>query len=239
MSFTKVLHNDTYDAISPFRPELSAEGKNVIVTGGGTGIGKAIAKSFAQAKAASVSILGRREDRLITASKEISEVVIGNTRVLYRVTDLMDRPNVDDSFKSIVNEVGRIHILVSNAGVLGERGSVADFDLDKILNIFDLNLRAPLNAVQAFLPVAAESPVVISISTASLHIPPMPGAVAYTASKLASLKAFEHLAFENPGLHVVQLHPGVVRTEINEGIPGMDKDKRKWFTLIQRSRYRY
>lgn len=51
MSFTKTYHNKPYDLISPSRPELSASGKNVVITGGGTGVGKSIALSFAQAGA--------------------------------------------------------------------------------------------------------------------------------------------------------------------------------------------
>ena len=67
VSFTKTYHNKPYDDISPTRPELSAAGKNVVVTGGGTGIGKAIATAFTQAGAKSVAILGRRLDKLEAA----------------------------------------------------------------------------------------------------------------------------------------------------------------------------
>lgn len=61
-SFTKIFHHEPYDEISPSRPDLSVKGKSVIITGGGTGIGKAIAKAYAQAGASSIAIIGRRGD---------------------------------------------------------------------------------------------------------------------------------------------------------------------------------
>ncbi|KEF54563.1 uncharacterized protein A1O9_09005 [Exophiala aquamarina CBS 119918] len=224
-SFTKISHNKPYDTISPLRPELSSKGKNVIVTGGGTGIGKAIAMAFAQSGAASVSIFGRREDRLISTSKEITGAVTGNTRVLYRVTDLVDSSSTQASFKSIAAEVGKLDILVSNAGVLGEIGHVTSVNVENVMKAYNLNVRSAFNAVQAFVPLAGNDPVIISTSTAAIHIAPIPMAVAYTASKMAVYKTFEYLAAENPELHIVQIQPGVVATEINQGMPDVDRDR--------------
>ncbi len=107
VSFTKSWHKTPYPAISPARPELKASGKNVVVTGGGTGIGRAIAIAFAQAGAASVSILGRREDRLrsgVAAIKSSSDS--RNTKALYEVADWTKRADVDEALANIVREVG-------------------------------------------------------------------------------------------------------------------------------------
>ncbi|KAI1044134.1 hypothetical protein LB505_010555 [Fusarium chuoi] len=73
VSFTKTWHNKPYPSIDPTRPELSAAGKFVAITGGGTGIGRSIAIAFAQAGASTVAILGRRLDRLEIAAAEIAE----------------------------------------------------------------------------------------------------------------------------------------------------------------------
>ncbi|KAE9582536.1 hypothetical protein CGMCC3_g1463 [Colletotrichum fructicola] len=71
MPLTKTYHYKANDLISPSRLELSAAGKNVVITGGGTGIGKSIALCFAKAGASSVCIIGRRLDRFEIAVAEI------------------------------------------------------------------------------------------------------------------------------------------------------------------------
>ncbi|GKU08960.1 unnamed protein product, partial [Fusarium langsethiae] len=72
VSFTKAWHSKPYSSIDPSRPEISAAGKFIAITGGGTGIGKSIAIAFAQAGASTIAILGRRLDRLETAANEIA-----------------------------------------------------------------------------------------------------------------------------------------------------------------------
>jgi NAD(P)-dependent dehydrogenase (short-subunit alcohol dehydrogenase family) len=72
VSFTETYHNKPYAAINPKRPEISAKGKFVIITGGATGIGKAIAVAFAQVDADIIAILGRLFDRLELTASEIS-----------------------------------------------------------------------------------------------------------------------------------------------------------------------
>ena len=96
VSFTNTWHNTGYEAISPFRPELSMKGKTVVVTGAGTGIGKAVARAFVQAGAASVAILGRREDRLKSAISDIREAISADSPALlsYEVVDLTNRDRV-------------------------------------------------------------------------------------------------------------------------------------------------
>lgn len=211
--FTKVVHHEGYDRISPLRPELSARGKNVIVTGGGTGIGKSIAANFVLAGAKSVSILGRREQRLKTALEEIR----GNadTSLLYRIADLTKRHDVSQALQSIVAEVGKIDILVSNAASLPELGPIAGYDAAKFMRAFELNVVSTFHAVQEFLPVAAADPTIINISTCLAHMAPMPGAGGYNISKAANLKMMDQFATENPSVHVVNVQPGTVDTEMS------------------------
>ncbi|KAK5290616.1 hypothetical protein LTR99_011017 [Exophiala xenobiotica] len=143
-----------HTAVSPLRPDLSARGKNIIVTGGGTGIGKAIAVAFAQAGAASVTILGRREDRLKTAAKEIGKnATNGATTIVYKVTDLMSCDETDAAFQSI-----------TDAWMLQTPGGIAGYDSDEFMRELNVNVLSAWNAVQAFLPLATPERTIINIS---------------------------------------------------------------------------
>ncbi|CAH0053260.1 unnamed protein product [Clonostachys solani] len=222
VSFTEKWHNKPYEAISPKRPELSAAGKNVVVTGGGTGIGKAAAIAFAQAGAKSVSILGRRLDRL-EASKEAILAQAAHPsviQVLYEVADLKKREEVEAAFSSIVAKVGKLDILVNNAGAMAPPTPAIKYTAESFSSMFETNVTTTLHATQAFVSSAGSAPILINISASLAHIQPMSGMAAYTASKAAQLKLIEYLGAENPQLHTVNLHPGVVATEI--GGPGSD-----------------
>lgn len=217
-SFTKTWHNTPYPAISPSREELSATGRNVVVTGGGTGIGRAIAIAFAEAGAASVSILGRREDRLQKAKQAIIAARSSQkTAVNYEVADLNKRSEVDKALQSIADQFGQIGVFVSNAAVLPEPGLVATGDADNFMFGLEMNVRSAFNAIQAFVPRAAPQAVLLSISSGAAHVAPVPGMGAYATSKAANLKMMDYFAAENPSLHVVNVQPGLVETEMTEG----------------------
>lgn len=225
VSFTKTYHNKPYEDISPARPELSASGKNVVITGGGTGVGLAIAIAFSQAGAKSVSILGRRPDRLETAAVDISKAKADpETLVLFEVADLVDRAQVDKTFRSIHDKVGELDILVSNAATLTAPGPLLTSDPEDVLQAFKLNALSGLHAVQAFMRVAVDEPTVINTSAAIVHTAPFPGTGVYGPAKAAMFKMLDYLAAENSNMHVVSFHPGILATEMTEGknIPAQD-----------------
>jgi FlaA1/EpsC-like NDP-sugar epimerase len=72
--FTRTVHQAPYSKISPTRAELSQAGKTVLITGGGTGIGKAIAKNFVLASAATIILTARRDNVLKEAIAELEKV---------------------------------------------------------------------------------------------------------------------------------------------------------------------
>ena len=218
VSFTRTWHNAPYERISPRRTELSAARKFVVVTGGGTGIGKAIAKAFAQAGASSVAILGRREDRLKTAVGEIARSLdVQTTKLQYAVADLTKREDVARALQGFVERQGgkKIDIFVSNAGALPTPGYALQMDQEVFMKGFDSNVRSALNAVHSFLAHAAKDATLLNISTGIVHMLPLPGMSAYAASKAANAKLIDYIQAENPELHAVNVQPGVVATEIN------------------------
>jgi NADP-dependent 3-hydroxy acid dehydrogenase YdfG len=201
----------------------------VIITGGGTGIGAAAAKAFAQAGAAGIGIIGRRETILISSVAAIS-AVSSNTKVEYAIADLTDKRATDAAFKRLADSLGKIDIFISNAGWMSTVAPIIDSEDDDWWGSFEINIKGSFNALRAFLPYAAANATLLSINTAMATLPPMPGFSAYAASKIASAKMHEYLQAEHPELRVVNVQPGVVKTNLGDksGFPAMDDRESKY-----------
>ncbi|CAK7211346.1 hypothetical protein SCUCBS95973_001081 [Sporothrix curviconia] len=225
VSFTKTWHNKPYPFISPSRPALSAAGKTIVITGGGSGIGKAIAIAFAEAGAKAVAIIGRREDRLARAAVEVSAAG-SQTQVLYETGDVTSRTSVEAALANISSKVGEIDVFCSNAGVLAQEGPVIGYDEAQLQSAIMTNLVGSFNALQAFVPHAAPGAKVFNTGSSIGHWQPqafVPGVFSYAAAKAATLKMVDYFASENPHIHVVSFHPGIIATEINPNITvGLD-----------------
>lgn len=216
VSFTKTWHSKPYPFISPTRPELSSTGKNVVITGGGTGIGLATAIAFAEAEAKSVSIIGRRLEKLQAGAKSIKSATEAmKTQVFYQVADLSDAEQVKSAFEAIADEFGKIDILVSNAGALPPFGPIVGYKEKDLVRGFEGNVLSAFNAFQAFLPLAGPDPIILNISTCLVNITPVPMTSAYAITKAAALKMMEYLGAENPHLRVISIQPGWVPTDMN------------------------
>ncbi len=223
VSFTKAWHSQPYPFISPTRPELSAKGKNIVITGGGTGIGNAIGVAFAKAGANSIAIIGRRADKLAAGVSAISEAAAAaasssdmTTTVFHMVADLVDKGRTTKAFDAIAAKVGKIDVLVSNAGASVEVGPMATYSAQTFRQAFELNVVTGLHAFQAFLPHASPGrSVVLNSTTALAHIAPWANVGAYPAAKAAALKMWDQIAKENTHLRVVSVHPGWVPTDLN------------------------
>ncbi|KAJ4315870.1 hypothetical protein N0V84_008139 [Fusarium piperis] len=225
-SFTKVWHDKPYLAISPSRPELSAKGKTVVITGGGSGIGTAITKAFAAAGSAKIAIIGRTEEKLLTVKNTV-ETAFPGTKVLVIVADINHMEQVDEGFNKIDQTFGKIDVFVNNAAFLPVPKPLlsSDLDIQDCWTAFSTNILGTLHCVRAFANHAAGEACLVNISTAVSHIPPLEaGAAGYSASKAAASKLLDYIGFENPGLHVVNVHPGLVESDMSRksGHGGLD-----------------
>lgn len=210
-SFTSIHHHESYPAIDPTRPELSAAGKVILISGGGKGIGGAITSSFARAGAKDIIITGRDRDPLEACKAKVAGS--SKSRVHIVVGDVRDEKASKEMFTSIKKEIGLIDVLVSNAGYLPRPAPVKDTPIDDFWRAFEINVKGATTLVQGFLGAAAEDAVLIDINAGLAHVmyPHFPVAP-YAASKAAFTRVLDYVRQENPKLRVYSIHPGVVKT---------------------------
>ncbi|KAG4424861.1 hypothetical protein IFR04_002021 [Cadophora malorum] len=217
---TATYHDNTYPSISPSRPELSAKGKTVLITGGGTGIGARTALSFAEAGAPRIALLGRREQPLLetkaTIKNQYPEVDIS-----VFPTDISNKSQVDAAFETFLGK-GKLDVLISNAGMIGPQGPVDDVDVDKFVEAVDLNLKGALNVAQAFLRYAATDAVVVETNSLAAHINITTKFGAYSVAKLAVFRLWDFLGAWHPNLSIFHTQPGVVDTDMSKESGGVD-----------------
>jgi NAD(P)-dependent dehydrogenase (short-subunit alcohol dehydrogenase family) len=104
------------------RSSLKFNGKTVVVTGSGTGIGQAIAKKFAE-QGANIVIMGRRKEPLDQTAAILNEIIASagssGKVVVYPGVDVSDEAGINSMFESIKQQFGKVDVIVNNAGVSG------------------------------------------------------------------------------------------------------------------------
>jgi NAD(P)-dependent dehydrogenase (short-subunit alcohol dehydrogenase family) len=188
------------------------EGRHVVVTGAGRGIGKAIALRLAR-DGATVSMFARGEEALRATADEIGGAFV-------RAVDIRDAGQVDDAFAAAADANGPIHALVANSGVGGpnEAGPNDRFD-----DLVATNLVGTYRCVRAAQRSLAPGPdrrdvVVIASILARIAVP---GYTGYSASKAGLLGLVRSLAAElaPENVQVNAICPGWVDTDMAwEGI---------------------
>jgi NAD(P)-dependent dehydrogenase (short-subunit alcohol dehydrogenase family) len=223
-TFTKLWHNRTYSAIDPTRPELSATGKTIFVTGGGHGIGASIVMSFARAGARDIVISGRTTARLQETKAVVEKATSAHVHVF--TADVTDEGAMAAIFKKVGSTIGRVDVLVANAGYLAEPKPFSSGNLTDWWHGFEVNVKGTAIAAQEFLTVAAENAVLLSLSTSIVHLGYIPGFSSYAASKTAAVRMLDFVQGENPGIRVINVQPGVVDTDMSRktGMTGVPFD---------------
>ncbi|KAK3649179.1 hypothetical protein LTR56_007019 [Elasticomyces elasticus] len=219
---TQAFHTSAYPAIDPTLDALSTKGKNIVITGGGAGIGSEIAKAFAKSGAASIALLGRTE-KTLSATKQAIESEFEATAVRTYVADITSAKGLDHSISAHAKEFGKFHVLVANAGFLPLGQSIVDSTLDEWYEGFEVNVKGNYNLVRAFLPHANADAAILSINTVLSQMAYIPGMSSYSASKIATAKLFEYLHYEHPELFVLSIHPGSIKTAMNAKAVGTGK----------------
>jgi NAD(P)-dependent dehydrogenase (short-subunit alcohol dehydrogenase family) len=157
--------------------------KVAIVTGAGSGIGKACVLALARAGYAIV-LAGRRADAL----RQVVEAAGGGERLLAVPTDVTDPAQVDALFAAAVQRFGRIDLLFNNAGISANGIAFEDLSVETWRSVVDVNLTGMFLCAQAaFRAMKAQSPQggrIINNGSISAHAP-RPDSAPYTATKHA------------------------------------------------------
>jgi NAD(P)-dependent dehydrogenase (short-subunit alcohol dehydrogenase family) len=201
------------------------EGRNILVTGAGSGIGQAVAKSFA-AHGATVILLGRTQ-RKIEATYDAIEAEGGPTPALIPF-DLEKAPS-EDYYKlgdTLLNEFGVLHGLVHCAAQLSLLSRIDDYDVETWNKVIQVNLTAAYLLTQACLPLlrrAEDASIIFTSDQIGRKGKAYWGA--YGVSKSAIEGLMETLAdeLENSHIRVNTIAPGPTRTALRSwAFPGED-----------------
>ena len=195
--------------------------KSIIITGGATGLGFAMAKRFSE-KGALVTICGRRKDKIEEALSNLNKNVSG---IIADVTKDDDRANI---IETTLNHGKKIDALVNNAGNM-YRGNIDELKEEKLLEIFNSNVISGmmlLGRAKKYLKKTKG----VNIFIGSVHNRrAFPGASPYAATKGALETLTKVLAAElgQDGIRVNCVVPGAVFTEINQRAGLFDNETAK------------
>lgn len=201
------------------------DGKVVLITGGGRGIGKGIARGMAK-EGASVAISGRSKDTLDATAKELAG---SGAQVLAVPADVTDEGDVEKLFKAVVDRFGRLDVLVNNAGAF-DGGPLDELSLDAWNRVIATNLTGPFLCTRAAFRIMKPQGggrIINVASISSQRVRPRSGP--YSASKhgvwgLTQVTALEGRDFNiaasclNPGNTRVERHSATTSTEPNMSV---------------------
>jgi NAD(P)-dependent dehydrogenase (short-subunit alcohol dehydrogenase family) len=211
---------------------MRLQGEVVLVTGGGSGIGRGIATLFA-AEGAAVAVADKAADRA-AATADLIRAAGG--RALPLTLDVTNEAAVNDAVAATTGELGPLSILVNNAGMsLGAdvtTMSAADWDAN-----FNVVIRAAFLCARAVLPAMIEARKGVILNISSVNGMYGIGEEAYSAAKAGLLNLTQNLAQRHgrDGIRANAISPGTIRTPIwNERLaeePGVLERLAAWYPL--------
>ncbi|MBF6185652.1 3-(cis-5,6-dihydroxycyclohexa-1,3-dien-1-yl)propanoate dehydrogenase [Nocardia farcinica] len=203
-------------------------GKVALITGGGSGIGRAVVERFV-AEGARVAVLDRAADAVAELTRTYGADVAAIQGEVRRLADHKR------AVAEAVQRFGRLDTLVTVAGIFDYFASLDTLPEDRIdaafTEMFDINVKGSLLAVKAALPelAAAEGNVVLTISNAGYL--PGGGGPLYTGSKFAVRGLLSQLSFElAPHIRVNAVAPGGTVTQLR-GVEAMDFGRQRLIDL--------
>lgn len=195
--------------------EVPLERQVAVVTGAAQGMGLSIATHLAMA-GAQVIICDIAFDTAKIASQKINGRLSSNAAVA-RCMDVTNESQVHDVVQDVVEQFGRVSILVNNAGILFPT-RIADISLQEWMNVVNVNLTGSFLCAKAVIPVMREAHYgrIINLSSSAGRSVSTLGGAHYTAAKAGVLGLTRALAKElaSDGILVNAVCPGLINTEM-------------------------
>lgn len=194
------------------------DGKTALITGGGSGIGLAVARLFLQ-EGATVAISGRSQEKLLKASENLQP----RDKLQCHALDVTDARQVQALVKYLTEKWGRIDILVNNAGTNLKERQMRQLTPEAWDTLIRTNLDGAFYCIHAVLPqmLLHKDGLIINVSSIAGKRASALGGAAYSASKFGMTALGLCLAAEekDSGIRVSNIYPGEVDTPILEVRP--------------------
>lgn len=186
------------------------------ITGGGSGMGRALALRFIQEGARGVTVFGRERDRL---EATVEAAGADSDKILPITGDVRSSSDLQAAVGATLERFGKLDAAVPNAGIWDLNRAVHSMDPDELSTMFDevfaVNVKGYLLTVAAAWPalVASEGNIVMTLSNSSFYA--AGGGAVYTASKFADRGLVTQLAYElAPKVRVNGVAIGALRTDL-------------------------
>ena len=193
---------------------MNFKNKVVVITGASSGIGEAAALKFSK-KGAKIVLVARRKDKLLEVENKIKEFS-GSSLICQ--CDVSDKEQVNQMSKKVLDQFGRVDVLVNNAGFV-IYGKVNELSTEEIVSQMETNYFGMIYCTKAFLPqmLKQHSGHIVNVASVGASFS-VPGVSSYCATKFAMLGFSEGLRHElyGTGVGLTVVSPIMVRTPLFE-----------------------
>lgn len=193
---------------------MKAQGKNIVVTGGGNGVGRELVLELLKKGSTVIAI-----DINAEALKETVKIAQNNKSLFTYVVDISNKEAVFTFAEKVVDEHGNVDGIINNAGIIQPFINLNELEMDRIERVMNINFYGTLYMVKAFLPYLLNRPEAHIVNVSSMGgFLPVPGQSVYGASKAAVKLLTEGLSSEliDTNVSVSVVIPGGIATDIKK-----------------------
>src|ERR1700723_3988683 len=187
---------------------MNLTGNIIFITGGGSGIGRALAEALHK-RGNKVIISGRRKGHL-------AAVVTANPGIEAIALDIADHDNINAVAKKLIQEYPDLNVLLNNAGIMEPDQAAGIIDDRLLVSTVTTNLMGPIRLTSALMDQIKSRRGVIAYNTSVLAFVPMAVTAVYSATKAAlhSYVLSQRFLLRDSGVRVLEIAPPWVRTEL-------------------------